>query len=114
MTDATLVLIMKDGRKLNLQVAPNDWDGQKELAEEVLHLMHKQMGGKDDELPSDEIIVVDYLLRHLHGAVKRYDAKLDELIAENNELREQMGRERDAQTGDGEKTAGDPQGDIAP
>ena len=33
MTDATLVLIMKDGRKLNLQVGPNDWDGQKELAE---------------------------------------------------------------------------------
>ena len=85
--ETTLGYRTSSGEEVNLRVGVHDYEGLKGIAEDMLFRIHAQQGGTEKDRPSEEIITVDYILRHLVKELTKKDAKIDELIEENEELR---------------------------
>lgn len=86
----TMGVELKNGRKLDLQVEPNNWQGIRQLAEDSLYVLHGKLGGTDQDMPCDEILVTVILVRRLADTVMAYDRKIDQMIDENSALADEL------------------------
>jgi len=68
----------------------NDWNAQCALVEDYLHEEHVRRGHTDEEIPDKDILCMAYCVRRMRELLDRYDQKVDDLIAENDELRDRL------------------------
>ena len=71
-----------------MDAAPFEYDRQLEVAGECFDRVNEMLGGGDR--PCDDLLVPAYLLKKFAEQVKHYESKVDELMAENDELRARL------------------------
>ena len=90
MEQATLGFETVGGRQVNTGVKVRDWNAQCALVEDFLHAVHLSRGHTDEDVPDDDVMSAAYCVRHMRDQLYRFEKKADELIDENDELREKL------------------------
>ena len=78
---------LPDGTKVTLDVGIYDWPAMRGVAEDALYKWHVQNGGTEESLPTQDIVVVDSILRHFEHMLTQMEKKIDELHLENANLK---------------------------
>ena len=90
MNEMTLGYKLFDGTEINLHVGVHDWDAQCALVEDQLHAYHLSTGATNADMPAPEILGAAYCIRNMRDSLHRLEAKVDQLIEENAELRRSL------------------------
>lgn len=85
----TLGIEFKDGVRMDLGISTMDWVGMGVVAQECLYRLHKELD-KEDAPPNKDILITVFLVRRLVDGVVRYDKKIDQLIAENSDVQNEL------------------------